>query len=112
MDVVPFKALGDENRLAIVSLLAGGERCLCDVSEALGISDALASHHVKRLAEAGIVRTHRRGLWLHCSLACDALDALGEGLRDLGARAANAQRAGACCDGAASARDAEVGSRG
>lgn len=96
MDVTLFKALADENRLAIVRLLAGGERCLCDISGALGISDALASHHVKKLAEAGVVRTRRKGLWLHCSLAPDALDAIGEELKGLGAEAA-ACECGPCC---------------
>ena len=80
-----FKALADENRLAIVGLLADGERCLCDISSALGISSALASHHVKRLDEAGLVKTRRRGLWLHVTLDPEVFTELGEALMKMGA---------------------------
>ena len=68
MDVDMLKALADERRLRIVELLASGERCICDLAVTLDASDALVSHHVKRLREAGLVRTHRVGAWLHCSL--------------------------------------------
>jgi ArsR family transcriptional regulator len=85
MELEQLKALADENRLAIVRLLAGGERCLCEVSSALHMSSALASHHVKRLAEAGLVETRRQGLWLHCSLASGAFTELGAELSALGA---------------------------
>lgn len=91
-----YLALSDENRLAILELLAGGERCLCDVSESLGISNALASHHVKRLREAGLVTTERRGAWLHCRLDSTTVQAAADALRDLATDAAFAA-AGACC---------------
>ena len=80
-----FKALADENRLAIVGLLAGGERCLCNISSVLEISPALASHHVKRLDEAGLVKTRRHGLWLHVSLDSKVFTELGEALMKMGA---------------------------
>lgn len=96
MDADTLKALADTNRLEIVRLLASGERCLCDVSAALGISDALASHHVKRLAAAGLVRTRRRGLWLHCSLDADAFAGLSRELGALGVASAETT-GGACC---------------
>ncbi len=85
MDVTVLKALADERRLEILKLLSGGERCLCEISGALGVSDALASHHVKRLAAAGFVRTRRKGLWLHCSLNASAMEEVAEQLRVLGA---------------------------
>jgi len=68
MDAETLKALADENRLAIVRLLAGGERCICDAATELGLSDALVSHHMKRLQAAGLVVTRKRGQWLHCRL--------------------------------------------
>jgi ArsR family transcriptional regulator len=101
MDVKQFKALADENRLAIVRLLAGGERCLCEVSSALDLSPALASHHVKRLAEAGLVETRRDGLWLHCSLASPAFEALADELAGLKSEAATPTT---CCSTSAGGR--------
>jgi ArsR family transcriptional regulator, arsenate/arsenite/antimonite-responsive transcriptional repressor len=83
MDAEILKAVADPNRLQILKLLRGGERCLCDVSAALGMSDALASHHVKRLAAAGLVKTRRRGLWLYCSLDTAKLESLADDVRAL-----------------------------
>jgi ArsR family transcriptional regulator len=84
METRALEALSDDNRLAIVTLLAGGgELCVCDVSESLGISSALASHHLKKLREAGLVDTRRKGPWLHCSLRREALLSIADELRDL-----------------------------
>lgn len=76
MDSNVLKALADENRLAIVRMLADGERCVCDLAAGLDLSDALVSHHLKRLRDAGLVRTRRVGTWLHCSLEPAAFAAL------------------------------------
>lgn len=98
MDNAVLEALSDPRRTAILDLLADGERCLCDVSAALGISDALASHHVKRLRESGLVVAERRGVWLHCRLAPDTLSRLAAEIEGLAARARDAESAGvACC---------------
>ncbi len=97
MDTRIFEALADENRLAIVRLLAGGEKCVCDVAAALDISGALASHHVKRLRDAGLVTTRRRGTWLHCGLDREALSDLSAQLSELAARVPSIPSA--CCSG-------------
>jgi ArsR family transcriptional regulator len=104
MDAAVLKALADPTRLAIVRLLADGERCLCDVSGALGISDALASHHVKKLREAGLVQARRKGLWLHCSLESGAFESLGAELSAMGVTASEAGTA-ACCSAPAKGDD-------
>jgi len=54
-------ALADPTRLRIVALVARGERSGVEVAEALGISQALACHHLTRLAECGLVRQRREG---------------------------------------------------
>lgn len=98
MDSSILKALADDTRLAIIERLADGERCICDLASSLGASDALVSHHVKRLREAGLVRTRRLGVWLHCSLEPDALDAVTAELTELSRRARVAVEADvACC---------------
>lgn len=103
MDTSPFEALADENRAAIVELLADGERCVCDVSASLGISNALASHHLKKLREAGLVTTRRKGAWLHCRLEHGALSAIASELQGLAHRGQIAlASAPACCGGGGS----------
>ena len=99
MNTSVFEALADENRAAIVELLAEGERCVCDVSSSLGISNALASHHLKKLREAGLVATRRKGAWLHCRLESDAIAAAIAELQGLAARSASVQAAGVACCG-------------
>lgn len=101
MDVCALKALADENRLRIVDLLATGEKCVCEIAAHLGASDALVSHHVKRLREAGLVRTRKIGTWLHCSLEPDSLSALAEAASGLAERARAAGSRGCCGAGRA-----------
>src|SRR6266480_1631068 len=68
MDAV-FKALGDPTRLRILGLLAGGEVCVCDIHQSLGIPQPRASRHLSYLRRAGLVRTRKDGLWVHYQLA-------------------------------------------
>jgi ArsR family transcriptional regulator len=91
-----LKALADENRLAIVRLLAGGERCICEVASQLGLSDALVSHHLKRLRAAGLVRTRKQGQWLHCRLEPSAFDTLAREFSELAKHSAAASASCAC----------------
>ena len=53
-----FKALGDPARVRLVNLLAksGGEVCVCDLIEPLGLSQPTVSHHLKKLVDAGLRR--------------------------------------------------------
>lgn len=78
-----FQALSDEKRLRILGLLAGGEQCVCELTEALDLPQSLLSFHLKTLKEAGLVADRRDGRWVHYSLrpsgleeVKDALDAL------------------------------------
>ena len=105
MDTQVIEVFADERRRAIIELLADGERCVCDVSELLGISNALASHHLKKLREAGVVVTRRRGAWLHCRLDERVLLELADSLRDLALRS-GAAPAGCC--GADAGRKSET----
>lgn len=64
-----FKAMGDENRLTILSLLKEGESCACKLQEALGISQPTLSHHMRILLDAGLVDGRKEGKWIHYSLS-------------------------------------------
>ena len=64
-----FKAMGDENRLTILTLLHTGERCACRLQEALEISQPTLSHHMRILQDAGLVNARKDGKWIHYSLS-------------------------------------------
>jgi ArsR family transcriptional regulator len=56
-----FKALADENRLRILSLLFHGELCGCDIQYVLGASQSTVSRHLSYLKNAGLVLDRRVG---------------------------------------------------
>ncbi len=57
----PFEALGDPNRRAIIELLAGGDRSVQEIADALPISRPAVSRHLRLLKEAGLVVEEPRG---------------------------------------------------
>ena len=63
-----FKALCDENRVRILALLKGGEKCACKLLEALDIVQPTLSHHMKILCDSGIVQGRKEGKWVHYSI--------------------------------------------
>jgi ArsR family transcriptional regulator len=74
-----LKALADPTRLRLVSMVAaheGGEACVCDLTEPLGLTQPTISHHLKILVEAGIFTRDKRGVWAYYALVPSALDAL------------------------------------
>lgn len=64
-----FKAIGDENRVRILKLLLTGEKCACVLLDSLKISQPTLSHHMKILADAGLVVGRREGKWTHYSIS-------------------------------------------
>ena len=61
-----FKALSDETRLQIMTLLLEQEElCVCDFVGALGLTQSKASRHLRYLYHAGLVEDRREGLWMH-----------------------------------------------
>ena len=65
---VLFRALSDETRLAILDLLQGGERCVCDLQEALRAAQSRLSFHLRVLREAGLVEDRKDGRWSYYRL--------------------------------------------
>jgi ArsR family transcriptional regulator len=78
---VTFRAFSDPTRLRILHLLRGGELCVCDLVEVLGVPQPKASRHLAYLRKAGLVLARKQGLWSYYSLA-PARDALHERLLD------------------------------
>ena len=63
-----FHALSDATRLAILQMLRGGERCVCDLQDELDAAQSKLSFHLKVLKDAGLVTDRRSGRWVHYSL--------------------------------------------
>ncbi|MBF0371488.1 MAG: metalloregulator ArsR/SmtB family transcription factor [Magnetococcales bacterium] len=65
-----FKALSEPVRLRLLHLLAqGGEVCVCDLVNVLGVSQSMVSRHLAYLRNSGWVVSRRDGLWMHYRLA-------------------------------------------
>ncbi len=65
-----FKLFGDSTRLRILLALDGGELCVCDISETLGMTMSAVSHQLRLLKDAHLVRSRREGRSMYYSL-CD-----------------------------------------
>ncbi|MCH8611583.1 ArsR/SmtB family transcription factor [Arsenicicoccus dermatophilus] len=63
-----LRAVADPVRLGLLAAIAtaDGSLCVCALPD-LGVSPSTVSHHLRRLREAGLVRSERRGTWVHYS---------------------------------------------
>jgi ArsR family transcriptional regulator len=70
------KALGDPIRLQLVDVLQkhAGKVCVCELVPLFDLSQPTVSHHLKKLREAGIVGSERRGLWAYYYVIPGALE--------------------------------------
>lgn len=76
---VKLKALADPVRLQLFSAIAshaGGEACVCDISDGLVVSQPTVSHHLKVLREAGLLTSERRASWVYYAVVTEALASL------------------------------------
>ncbi len=60
-----MKALSDPNRVKIVKMLQHKSMCVCELREAIQISQPAVSKHLKLLEEAGLVGFKKDGLWVN-----------------------------------------------
>ena len=72
------KALGDPVRLQLVDVLRkhAGKVCVCELVPLFDISQPTLSHHLKKLRDAGIVDSERRGLWAYYYVIPGAVEEL------------------------------------
>ncbi len=74
-----LKAVADPTRLQLLSLVGaagGGEACVCDLTEPLGLTQPTVSHHLKVLVDAGLLTRERRGSWAYFQLVRERFDAI------------------------------------
>jgi len=75
-----LRAVADPTRLQLLSLIAsapGGEACVCDLADALGLRQPTISHHLKLLVDAGLLTRDKRGTWAWFTLVHDRLGLVG-----------------------------------
>ena len=94
-----FKAFCDENRVRILNLLRGGEKCACRLLEELSISQPTLSHHMKILCESGIVVGRKEGTWMHYRVSGPGVQTAMEYLRGLTDAMPAASSCGSCGNG-------------
>lgn len=75
-----FKVLGEPNRLKIVGLLAQKPHTVEQLGEHLGVSVSTVSHHLARLADAGLVRARAESYYSVYSLRTDVLTSMAKNL--------------------------------
>ena len=68
-----FKALGSPARLTLVRTLMQGERCVCDLVEAVGLGWSTTSKHLDVLREAGVVASEKRAQKIFYRIALDCV---------------------------------------
>lgn len=66
--VKAFKALSDETRIRLLKLLQQRELCVCELMQALDMTQSRVSRNLGILKDAGFVKDRRNGLWVHYSL--------------------------------------------
>jgi ArsR family transcriptional regulator len=69
-----FKALSDETRIRILKVLLQRECCVCEVMQALDISQSRASRNLGILEDAGFIKSRRDGLWIVYSIDEQKMD--------------------------------------
>ncbi|MCD6137011.1 MAG: winged helix-turn-helix transcriptional regulator [Deltaproteobacteria bacterium] len=64
-----MKALSDPSRVKIMKMLQKRAMCVCEIKEALRIAQSTTSKHLKILEDAGLVTSHKEGLWVNYTLS-------------------------------------------
>jgi ArsR family transcriptional regulator len=92
-----FHALSEPTRLAILQRLRFGERCVCDLTDALDAAQSRLSFHLRVLKDAGLVTDRKEGRWMYYTLSPDALGEAGEMLTAMASSPSDSERRSGCC---------------
>ncbi len=95
-----FHALSDDTRLSIVEMLQDGERCVCELQDALDAAQSRLSFHLKVLKDAGLVIDRKESRWVYYALNPDGIAELEEAAArpKPPRRALRVRRPSGCCD--------------
>ena len=79
-----------------MDLLRGGERCVCELTDALDAGQSRLSFHLKALKDAGLVLDRRDGRWVYYRLNQEKVDQVAAVLTDCCAPTRTWLKAGCC----------------
>jgi ArsR family transcriptional regulator len=91
-----FHALSDNTRLQILERLRSGERCVCELTDALDAAQSRLSFHLKVLKDAGLVSDRREGRWTYYTMDSAALGEMSDLLGSLAGTTGVAERSNGC----------------
>lgn len=63
-----LKALADETRLRMLNIIKDRELCVCDIENALNLSQSNASKHLNKLKSSKIIKAEKKAQWVYYSL--------------------------------------------
>ena len=79
-----FKVFGDSTRIRILFVLLEAEACVCDLAEALSMTDSAVSHQLALLKRASLIRSRREGKSVFYALADDHVrTVIGQGMEHI-----------------------------
>lgn len=93
-----LKAVADPTRLQLIAYINAStksESCVCDLTEALDLSQPTISHHLRILTEAGLISREKRGTWVWYSVNQERWDELSNLFRSESFTSSN--QPGSCC---------------
>lgn len=70
--VLAAKALADPTRVRVLAALREGELCVCELSDALEVTQSTLSTHLQVIREADLVQTRKEGKWVYYALKPEA----------------------------------------
>jgi ArsR family transcriptional regulator len=70
--VLAAKALADPTRVRVLAALRDGELCVCELSDALEVTQSTLSTHLQVIREADLVQTRKEGKWVYYALKPEA----------------------------------------
>jgi ArsR family transcriptional regulator len=85
---VLLRALAEPIRLQVIEALAGGERCVCDLTAELGLAQSKLSFHLRALKQAGLLADRQSGRWVYYRLQIEAIERLQDWLGALASHSA------------------------
>ncbi|OHB57479.1 MAG: transcriptional regulator [Planctomycetes bacterium RBG_13_44_8b] len=78
-----FKVLSVESRVRIVQLLKKRSLCVNALASVLGITPAAVSQHLRILCDAGLVKGHKQGQYVHYCLNDSNLAKIGDSVEKI-----------------------------
>ena len=63
------RALSDPTRIRVMAALRNGELCVCELVDALDISQSSLSSHLQICRQVGVLTTRKEGRWIYYSLS-------------------------------------------